>query len=349
MLYYVLQYKLQHNTTKAIIMALTTNDIHAAAESLHDQGITPTQNNVREALGGGSYSTIGAALKTWKTELHEHEQLKKTDMPDSLRDEITVLGVKIWQEADSIANKNLTAEREALAVTAAKAQAELDDAAEAIVTLEAEQAASLELLRLSTDKADKATSEAEASAIEITSLNTFLTDLQHKLDIEQERTATATASLTATNDKLDSTRLQLDTANDQLTQARESIATYKATNSAQVADIERLQADVIDHKQAHQVTADKLTERTAERDQLAKDLAAVSGKLDAVTEQSKQLLIERDSAVSDNKALAATNAKLDSTNERLSADIAGLNDDKKALIEQLNKLKSSHSTTKNKD
>lgn len=319
-------------------MALTTEAIHAAANKISADGINPTQTNVREALGGGSYSTIGAALKSWKQEQVEHEQLRRTDMPDTLKDEATVMIAKLWQEADQIANANLSREREALAITAAKAQAEIDDAQIAIQTLETEQLEALEMLRLSTDRADKATSEAEASAIEISSLNNFLADLKHKLELEQERTATATASLTATNDKLNNTRAQLDTANEQLTQARESIATYKATNEAQIRDIERLKDDAVEYKQSHQITTDKLTERTAERDDLAKQLAAVEGKLEAVTEQSKQLVIERDSAVTDNKVLAATNSKLEAANEHLATD-------KNALLDELNKLKSANKKT----
>lgn len=291
-------------------MALTTEAIHAAADQLHADGINPTQTKVREALGGGSFSTIGEALKTWKQELQEHEQLKKTDMPDAIKDEGIVFIAKLWQEADQIANTNLSAEREALAIDRAKTQAEIDDANEAIAALEAEQSEMTNLLKLSNEKAQHATSEAEAFANEIASLNTFITNLKHKLDIEQERTASANASLTATNDKLDSTRAQLDDTNDQLTQAKESIATYKATNSAQAADIERLKADAIEHKQAHQVTTEQLTERTAERDDLAKKLAAAEGRLEAVTEQSKQLAAERDNAISSNQALHDEIAKL---------------------------------------
>lgn len=305
-------------------MALTTADIHAAADQLHADGINPTQTKVREHLGGGSFSTIGEALKTWKQELQEHEQLKQTDMPDSLRDESTVFIAKLWQAADQIANERLTAERQALAIERAKTQAEIDDANEAIAALEAEQLETLNLLKATEDRATKATADVETLTAEIASLNTFKTDLAHKLDIEQERTASATTALTATNDKLDDTRSQLDIANDQLTQARESIATYKATNSAQAADIERLKADAIEYKQAHQITTEQLTERTAERDDLAKQLAAAHGKLEAVTEQSKQLVLERDSAVTDNKALAATNSKLEAANERLASDIAKL-------------------------
>lgn len=309
---------------KVIIMALTTDSIHAAADKLHAQGITPTQTKVREALGGGSFSTIGEALKSWKQDKQEHEQLKQTDMPDSLRDESTVFVAKLWQAADLIANERLTAERQALAIAQSKSQQELDDAAEAIEALESEQTETLNSLRISRDSEERAVAETQASAAEILSLSTANTELQHKLDIEQERTASATSSLRATNEKLDSTRSQLDDANNQITQARENIATLKATSSAQVADIERLQADAIEHKQAHQIIIEQLTERTAERDDLAKQLASVIGKLEAVTEQSKQLVVERDNAISDNKALAATNSKLEATNESLVLELKQL-------------------------
>lgn len=312
-------------------MALTTEDIHAAADQLHANGITPTQTKVREALGGGSFSTIGEALKTWKQELQEHEQLRKTDMPDVVKDNGLLYIAQIWQTANQKANDDLSATREAYAKKNADNQAAVDDFKEALLTLEGEEAKTKEALNLSIEKAQKATIEAEALANEITSLNTFITDLNHKLDIEQERTVSAQSSLTATNDKLDSTRSQLDTANEQLTQARESIATYKATNNAQSADIERLQADAIEHKKAHQITTDKLTERTAERDDLAKQLAAVQGKLEAVTEQSEQLVIERKQMNENLKSLTVSVTVLENNNEQLTSD-------NKALSQTITKL-----------
>lgn len=313
-------------------MALTTENIHAAADKLHEQGITPTQTKVREALGGGSFSTIGEALKSWKQELQEHEQLKKTDMPDAIKDEGIVFIAKLWQEADQIANANLSAEREALSIEKSKAKAEIDDANEAIAALESEQLEMLNLLKLSDDKAEKAIIEAKLFADEVISLNIYNTDLTHKLDIEQERTATATAALTDVSNKLDSTRSQLDATNDQLTKARESVATYKATNEAQTNDIERLKVDVIEHKQAHDRTISQLTERTAERDDLAKQLAATKGTLEAVSTQNKMLVAERDKLNDDSKALIANNSVLQSNNEKLVAD-------NKSLSETIDKLK----------
>lgn len=53
MLYYVLYY-IQQTTKIGKKMALTTEQIHATAQELADQGINPTLANVRSALGGGN-------------------------------------------------------------------------------------------------------------------------------------------------------------------------------------------------------------------------------------------------------------------------------------------------------
>ena len=333
-------------------MALTTEGIHAAADKLQANGITPTQTKVREALGGGSFSTIGEALKTWKQEQQENEQLKRTEMPDNLRDEGVVFIAKLWQEANQIANANLSTEREALTIAQTEIQIEINNVNEAIVALEAEQLETLNLLKLSKNKEQIAISETAASAIKITSLNTFITDLTHKLDIEKERTATAKALSTDANNKLDTIHSELDTISNSLIQSRETIATYKANNQAQSNDIERLQVDAVKHKQTHDVTLSQLTKRTLERDDLTKQLASVSGKLEAVAEQSKQLVAERDSSVGDNKILAATNTKLEAINERLVLDIEKLENeidslraerdsvvtDNEALLNEISKL-----------
>ena len=47
-------------------MAITTPDIHAAADKIAAQGTTPTLAAVRSALGGGSFTTISEAMKEWK-------------------------------------------------------------------------------------------------------------------------------------------------------------------------------------------------------------------------------------------------------------------------------------------
>ena len=58
-------------------MALTTQDIHAAADRLQEQGIKPTLAEVRKALGGGSFTTISDAMQSWKREQQEEQELQQ--------------------------------------------------------------------------------------------------------------------------------------------------------------------------------------------------------------------------------------------------------------------------------
>ena len=54
-------------------MAITLEQIHATASQLHEQGIKPTLAEVRKALGGGSFTTISEAMKSWR-QVHQDEQ-----------------------------------------------------------------------------------------------------------------------------------------------------------------------------------------------------------------------------------------------------------------------------------
>jgi hypothetical protein len=57
-------------------MTLTTQDIHATADTLAEQGVKPTLAEVRKALGGGSFTTISDAMKSWRQEQKTEQQLQ---------------------------------------------------------------------------------------------------------------------------------------------------------------------------------------------------------------------------------------------------------------------------------
>ena len=56
--------------------------IIAVAEKLEAQGVNPTQVTVREALGGGSFATIGPVLKEWKESKKENHALTEIQVPE---------------------------------------------------------------------------------------------------------------------------------------------------------------------------------------------------------------------------------------------------------------------------
>ena len=139
-------------------MALTTQDIHAAADRLQEQGVKPTLAEVRKALGGGSFTTISDAMQSWKREQQEEQELQQVDLPSGITERLHTLGADMWQTAIDMANDRLIKEREALESIKTKAQVEVDEAQEAVKTLESEQSDLLMQL-------DEVTATAEATAI----------------------------------------------------------------------------------------------------------------------------------------------------------------------------------------
>ena len=138
MLYYVLYY-IQQTTNIGKKMALTTEQIHQTAQELTEKGINPTLANVRSALGGGSFTTIGEALKTWKQAQKDNEKLKQVDIAPQIKDKADLLMGELWQNALDLADERLKLEREALAVAQQQADAKVAEMAEALAQVEAEQ------------------------------------------------------------------------------------------------------------------------------------------------------------------------------------------------------------------
>ena len=271
-------------------MAITTQQIHAIADQLHEQGIKPTLAEVRKALGGGSFTTISEAMKSWRQDNQQEEQLRQVELPSSIAERLQTLGADMWQTAIDIANDRLVKEREALESIKAKSQAETDEAQEAVKTLESEQADLLEQL-------DEVTATAEATAItaaQVTAerdvLTQTLSDAQHQLELERAKTAAAQAQLT-------DLRRSFDQQSKDLSANISKVATLEATANSDKAEIARLQAELT-------ATKDELKTVTTERNEIATDTAEVKGEL-------KAIIAERNKLSGLNDQLTQTQAKLE--------------------------------------
>jgi len=184
-------------------MAITDKNIHAIADKLLAEGITPTLALVRKALGGGSFTTISEGMKIWKAKQAEDEALKDIaeSAPEGITERLSILGAEVWQVAQSLANERLKSEREALEVArteyenSAKEAAELADLMseeaeelkkelnEAKVSIEEEKAKGSNFERLKSDLLEK-TNEQIALSIETVKeitkrLNEFETSNKH--------------------------------------------------------------------------------------------------------------------------------------------------------------------------
>jgi len=114
-------------------MATTEERIIEIAEKLEADGVNPTQVSVREALGGGSFATIGPVLKKWK-----ESKKAEVQVPEAITERLEQLQGAIWQAAVEEADRRLMAEREALHQAQEQAAAEVREHLDSIAALEAE-------------------------------------------------------------------------------------------------------------------------------------------------------------------------------------------------------------------
>ena len=294
-------------------MAITTQQIHAIADQLHEQGIKPTLAEVRKALGGGSFTTISEAMKSWRQDNQQEEQLRQVELPSSIAERLQTLGADMWQTAIDIANDCLVKDREALESIKAKAQAETDEAQEAVKTLESEQADLLEQL-------DEVTATAEAAAItsaqitaERDTLIQTLSDTQHQLELERAKTVAAQA-------QLGDLRSSFDQQAKELSANISKVATLEANAAGDKAEVARLSAEL-------EAAKTELKAVTTERNEIATATAEVKGEL-------KTIIAERN--------------KLSELNDQLTQQQAAINTDHQLLLKQYETVSASYSAEQEK-
>lgn len=94
---------------------LSDEQVFAAADGIAARGERPTQDKVREALGGGSFATIGPALRRWRDAQEESAQLAGVDVPDSVDARGRELLALVWREASTRAQAGHSALQAAVA------------------------------------------------------------------------------------------------------------------------------------------------------------------------------------------------------------------------------------------
>lgn len=152
-------------------MSSNKENIIAAAEKLEAQGVNPTQVTVREALGGGSFATIGPILKAWKESKKEDFALTEIQVPESIIDRLEQLQGAVWQAAVDEAERRLSTEREALKVVQEQAAADVAEQLESVALLEAEAGKDSETIEVLSADVDARTAQlnqllAEKKALE---------------------------------------------------------------------------------------------------------------------------------------------------------------------------------------
>ena len=288
-------------------MPLTTEQIHQTAQELTEKGINPTLANVRSALGGGSFTTIGEALKTWKQAQKDNEKIKQVDIAPQIKDRADVLIGELWQNALDLADERLKLEREALAVAQQQADAKVAEMAEALAQVEAEQIqlnAQLDELTQSNDTYKHLTNDWSQKYAQ----------LESKYQILETTHTEQGKQLTANNAQLEELKQQYSQAQKDNAVLTGELATSKATASHQLSEIERLKADL-----SKTTTKSEKSLETAQNEQnrlkneLTKATETATAQNKAQSDEISQLKADKAGLVATNQALQA---QLDSLQAR---------------------------------
>lgn len=192
-------------------MALSKTDVFTAADRLVAAGKTPTLNEVRKAVGGGSFTTISDAMKEWREKQQQAAVVPaiREAAPDEIAARLVELGAEVWSLARDKANARLQSEREALEQTRQRLEEEAAEAGELADSLAAELEAakkSIEDLKAEVvhlvsvaDKAKDAAMQAESRAIVAEQL---LEGLKEQLE-EEKRARVAAESRAGTVELLE--------------------------------------------------------------------------------------------------------------------------------------------------
>lgn len=290
-------------------MAITTQEIHAVATDLQAQGIKPTQTNVREKLGGGSFTTIAEALREWRQEQDQTAQLQQVIIPNDITDKTNLLIAQVWETAQNLANDRLLKEREALEHKEALINAEIDESNKIIETLENEQS---EL----TNQLDTLNNDNSLLFTKNNELENLTNSLNTQLNAEKDRADQATATATGLQAKLDDQNAKIErlTADLATAQATATNATAQATEHAQRADQATADLQAVNIENAKLIgTADTLKEQLTKYEATTTTQAE---KINLLTAQVAKLeQIEKENA--ELKRMIENNRKVDEKQQSL--------------------------------
>lgn len=179
-------------------MAIAESDVHATADTILASGQQPTLAAVRAALGGGSFTTISEAMKSWKAARQAAATPMREVAPAAVTERLEALAGDIWGIALGMANDRLAKERETLDAARKEIEAQRQEAAE----LADQMSAELETARTQIAQQAQALKQAEAQAAQLVAAQAVLAEVQKRADsfavmLETEKEATRLAQAKA--------------------------------------------------------------------------------------------------------------------------------------------------------
>lgn len=270
-------------------MAITKEDIYAAADALVAEGKNPTLANVRKALGGGSFTTISEGVAAWKEDRTAQPAPLQEPPPAAVAEKFSGLLAEVWAAALGMANARLASEREALEA----ARVELEDERRQAAELAAQVSADLDQANQVRERLASELDAAVAAGIEqgeqLAAVTKELADAQQRTALAEQsakdnahRANDLARALEAEQANAKALAERADQAQAEAASVRDSLASVRAELEASRAQAER----------ADQARADAMR-AAAEADQARAEvrgtLAAVTAELERERERTRAL------------------------------------------------------------
>ena len=303
---------------------ITRDAVFEAAEELAAQlGKAPTQSQVREALGGGSFTTIGPFMKEWESARAEQSESRETPVPDSVQQALAEVAGRLWKVASAEAALGVEAARREVEDMRRDAAAEEASAAEAIGIVEGERDAALVHVEgltadLNATRADLAQvqgdlrgqSEARVRAEAQAEAATALADrADADRRVTQDRVRQAEAEAVALREMVSDQRAQLAQLGAERAGLVEQVKGATAATAAADARAAKAEARADRAEARAEVVQMELTKTAAElataRADLAKERAEHAGTRSQLSERLEHLSVEHERAEDLVKALQA--------------------------------------------
>lgn len=220
-------------------MSSNKEKIIAAAERLEAQGVNPTQVTVREALGGGSFATIGPVLKEWKESKKEDHALTEIQVPQTITERLEQLQGAVWQAAVDEAERRLTAEREALLLAQERAASDVAEQMESVAALESE--AEKHLAQIETLETD-----LEARSTQMDNLRAELAEVKERANSDAHTASEAMARETSRREAAEARAERAEALHrEAIEQGRADLAALKNEHNTDMAAVKREASEAV--------------------------------------------------------------------------------------------------------
>jgi chromosome segregation ATPase len=264
-------------------MSSNKEKIIAAAENLEARGVNPTQVTVREALGGGSFATIGPVLKEWKESKKEDHALTEIKVPQTITERLEQLQGAVWQAAVDEAERRLTAEREALLLAQERAASDVAEQMESVAALESE--AEKHLAQIETLETD-----LESRSTQMDHLRAELAEVKERANNDAHTAAEAMAREVTRREAAEARAERAELLHrEAIEQGRSDLAALKNDHNADMAAAKRESAEAVKKAESLAQEQTRRAEKSeTEAQQRSAGEQACQGRLEAASREIEQ-------------------------------------------------------------